>query len=90
MGSNPQPAWVAYACSCEKGRGKRNEERAQAGAPGAAARELAASERNLLLHYIERYPNLSETARQSGLPRATLQYKMKKHGIRLAPQAADG
>ncbi|WP_205208338.1 helix-turn-helix domain-containing protein [Chromobacterium haemolyticum] len=28
--------------------------------------------------------NLTEAARRLGLPRATLQYKLKKHGIQLA------
>lgn len=50
---------------------------------GSLEWQLAAYERSLLLHYLNRYPNLSEAARQCGLPRATLQYKMKKHGIRL-------
>ncbi|MBA4710828.1 sigma-54 interaction domain-containing protein [Aquitalea aquatica] len=52
--------------------------------------QVAAYERTLLLHYLKRYPNLSEAARQCGLPRATLQYKMKKYGIRLAQQVIDG
>lgn len=52
--------------------------------------QVAAYERTLLLHYLKRYPNLSEAARQCGLPRATLQYKMKKYGIRLAQQVIGG
>ncbi|MCL6263626.1 sigma 54-interacting transcriptional regulator [Craterilacuibacter sp. RT1T] len=52
--------------------------------------QVAAYERRLLVDYLRRYPNLSEAARRSGLPRATLQYKMKKYGIRLAQQVIDG
>lgn len=51
--------------------------------------QVAAYEKDLLLHYLKRYPNLSEAARQCGIPRATLQYKMKKHGIRLTQQVVD-
>jgi arginine utilization regulatory protein len=46
--------------------------------------QVAAFERKLLLQYLNRYPNLSEVARRCGIPRATLQYKLKKHGIQLA------
>jgi arginine utilization regulatory protein len=46
--------------------------------------QVAAFERQLLLQYLNRYPNLSEVARRCGIPRATLQYKLKKHGIQLA------
>lgn len=64
----------------------------EAPAPGSGTldEQLAAYERNLLLHYLQRYPNLSEAARQCGLPRATLQYKMKKYGIRLTQQVVAG
>ena len=48
--------------------------------------QVAAYERALLLKILKRSPNLSEAARHSGLPRATLQYKMKKHGIQLRSQ----
>ncbi|MXR37612.1 sigma-54 interaction domain-containing protein [Craterilacuibacter sinensis] len=58
-------------------------------ASGTLDEQLAGFERQLLLHYLRRYPNLSEAARRCGLPRATLQYKMKKYGIRLAQQVMD-
>ncbi|SCK11439.1 sigma-54-dependent Fis family transcriptional regulator [Vogesella sp. LIG4] len=57
---------------------------------GTLDEQLAAYERSLLLYYLKRYPNLSEAARQCGLPRATLQYKMKKYGIRLTQQVVGG
>jgi len=46
--------------------------------------QVAAFERQLLIQYLNRTPNLSEVARRCGIPRATLQYKLKKHGIQLA------
>ncbi|WP_018153120.1 sigma-54 interaction domain-containing protein [Leeia oryzae] len=46
--------------------------------------QVAAFERQRLLQYLNRYPNLSEVARRCGIPRATLQYKLKKHGIQLS------
>jgi arginine utilization regulatory protein len=42
-----------------------------------------------LVQYLNRYPNLSEAARRCGLPRATLQYKMKKYSIRLTHSVVD-
>lgn len=46
--------------------------------------EVSAFERGLLVNCLSRHPNLTEAARYCGIPRTTLQYKMKKHGIRLA------
>ncbi len=40
-------------------------------------------EKQLLLEYLSECDNLAEVARRCGLPRATLQYKIKRHGIRL-------
>jgi len=51
--------------------------------------QVTAFERSLLIQYLNRYPNLSEAARRCGLPRATLQYKMKKYGIKLAHSVVD-
>jgi len=51
--------------------------------------QVAAFERALLIQYLNRHPNLSEAARRCGLPRATLQYKMKKYGIKLAHSVVD-
>ncbi|MDN0076219.1 sigma 54-interacting transcriptional regulator [Crenobacter sp. SG2303] len=51
--------------------------------------QVEAFERGLLIQYLSRYPNLSEAARRCGLPRATLQYKMKKYGIKLAHSVVD-
>jgi arginine utilization regulatory protein len=45
--------------------------------------QIADFEKNLLIQYLNRYDNLSEVARHSGTPRATLQYKLKKYGIQL-------
>jgi len=45
--------------------------------------EVAAFERSLLVRCLSSHPNLTEAARFCGIPRTTLQYKMKKHGIRL-------
>jgi arginine utilization regulatory protein len=42
---------------------------------------MAVFERDLLVQYLNRYQSLSEVARRCKIPRATLQYKLKKHGI---------
>lgn len=44
-------------------------------------------EKQLLLEYLSECDNLAEVARRCGLPRATLQYKIKRHGIRLKRSA---
>jgi arginine utilization regulatory protein len=44
-------------------------------------------EKQLLLEYLRECDNLAEVARRCGLPRATLQYKIKRHGIRLKRSA---
>jgi arginine utilization regulatory protein len=47
-------------------------------------------EKQLLLEYLSECDNLAEVARRCGLPRATLQYKIKRHGIRLKRSAVLG
>jgi arginine utilization regulatory protein len=47
-------------------------------------------EKQLLLEYLSECDNLAEVARRCGLPRATLQYKIKRHGIRLKRSAVIG
>lgn len=42
---------------------------------------LAAYERTLLLGLLKEHASLSEVARRCAIPRATLQYKLKKHNI---------
>jgi arginine utilization regulatory protein len=48
---------------------------------------MAQFEKQLLLEYLSECDNLAEVARRCGLPRATLQYKIKRHGIRLKRSA---
>jgi arginine utilization regulatory protein len=48
---------------------------------------MAQFEKRLLLEYLSECDNLAEVARRCGLPRATLQYKIKRHGIRLKRSA---
>jgi arginine utilization regulatory protein len=48
---------------------------------------MAEFEKQLLLEYLRECDNLTEVARRCGLPRATLQYKIKRHGIRLKRSA---
>lgn len=45
------------------------------------AEMLAAYERTLLLGLLKEHASLSEVARRCAIPRATLQYKLKKHNI---------
>jgi arginine utilization regulatory protein len=47
-------------------------------------------EKQLLLEYLSECDNLAEVARRCGLPRATLQYKIKRHGIRLKRSVVPG
>ena len=47
-------------------------------------------EKQLLMEYLSECDNLAEVARRCGLPRATLQYKIKRHGIRLKRSAVLG
>lgn len=51
---------------------------------GTLEQRMAHYERRLLVDCLEGCANLTEAARRLGLPRATLQYKLKKHGIQLA------
>lgn len=51
--------------------------------PIALEDAMIAYERTLLLRSLARHPNLTEAARHCGIPRSTMQYKMKRHGIRL-------
>ena len=48
---------------------------------------MAQFEKQLLLEYLGECDNLAEAARRCGLPRATLQSKIKRHGIRLKRSA---
>jgi arginine utilization regulatory protein len=50
---------------------------------------MAQYEKQLLLEYLSECDNLAEVARRCGLPRATLQYKIKRHGIRLKRSVVD-
>ncbi|UGA38702.1 hypothetical protein JOS77_02745 [Chromobacterium haemolyticum] len=68
---------------------RRAEERRPAAPPppdaeGTLEQRMARYERRLLVDCLEGCANLTEAARRLGVPRATLQYKLKKHGIQLA------
>jgi arginine utilization regulatory protein len=51
---------------------------------------MAQFERQLLLEYLAECDNLADVARRCGLPRATLQSKIKRYGIRLKRSAVLG
>jgi arginine utilization regulatory protein len=59
------------------------------GQPVSVEAAVEAFERRLLVECLHKHPNLSEAARYCGLPRTTLQYKMKKHAIHMTVQVED-
>jgi len=59
------------------------------GQPVSVEAAVEAFERRLLVECLHKHPNLSEAARYCGLPRTTLQYKMKKHAIHMTVQVDD-
>ena len=59
--------------------------------PGAAPSPLAAAERERLLFELKRrHWNATATAAALGISRNTLYRKLRKHGVRVAPDATDG